>query len=77
MINSLELTRLRKYAKENGFKVIARESKDNNGDFCIFIYEAGKNSYSIGFDGNRYGKEFHLDHCIRQAYSYIKENKIS
>lgn len=75
MINSFELTKLRKYAKENGFKVIARESKDNNGDFCIFIYKPRESHYSIGFNGNLYEKEFHLHRCIRQAYRYIKSNK--
>lgn len=43
---------IKDYANKLGYKVVFRDSPNNCGDFCFFIYKKGLvGRYLVGFDG--------------------------
>jgi hypothetical protein len=68
-----QISELRKVAKEHGLEVRFRNTPNEQGDFCIYIYDKNfRESYAVGYDGDNngdYGLSF--DNCLKMAYKWI------
>ena len=65
------LQEIKDLAKSKGMSVVMRKGGYPNS-FTIFIYDKRvKNSYLIGFDGNRTSQRLGLEYCCNQAKEYI------
>ena len=75
-IITIEINKLKAFAKENGLEVRFHDHKTNMGDFCIFIYDKSvRKSYMVGYDGLWKIIEnsmLSFESCLNSAYHWIK-----
>ena len=68
-----QINELKKVAKENGLEVRFRSTANEQGDFCIYMYDKSyRKSYATGFDGDWNSKVINFDNCLKSAYAWIK-----
>lgn len=67
------IEQLKNIAIEKGLTIKFRNKKNDQGDFCIFIYDKSKKSnYLVGFDGYYNKKsQFNFEVCFNMALDYI------
>ena len=67
---------LKAEAEKKNLKVVFRNRKTNQGDFCIFIYSDRQKSYHVGFDGDWNTKyENNFNKCLADAKKWIGDFK--
>lgn len=71
---------IKDYADKLGFKVVFRDSPNNCGDFCFFIYKKGVigQRYLVGFDGywDATGSDpCSFDSCWEAVHQYIIQHR--
>ena len=60
-------------AQKKGLKIVFRNRKTNQGDFCFFIYDKNKQkNYLVGYDGDWNGN-ISFQHCAEQTIKYIQD----
>lgn len=68
-----QISELRKVAKEHGLEIRFRNTKTDQGDFCIYIYDKTfRKSYAVGYDGDWDGNYIDFESCLKSAYNWIK-----
>ena len=66
------IAELRQVAKQNGLQIRFRDVPNEQGDFCIFIYDKSfRKSYLVGFDGDNNG-HVSFEKCLKSAYNWIE-----
>ena len=68
-----QIAELKDYAKAHGLDIRFRNTPNNMGDFCIFIYDKNfRESYTVGFDGSYDNtEELNFEDCLKSAYRWI------
>jgi len=69
-----QINELKKVAKEHGLTVRFRNTPNEQGDFCIFIYDKNfRESYAVGYDGDWNSECISFESCLRMAYKWIEK----
>ncbi|MCH5166899.1 MAG: hypothetical protein J1F35_03315 [Erysipelotrichales bacterium] len=67
---------LKAEAEKKNLKVVFRDRKTNQGDFCIFIYSDRQKRYHVGFNGDWNDKsEYSFETCLTDAKKWIEDFK--
>ena len=76
MANDIDnkISELRRKAAEQGLSIRFRNTKTDQGDFCIFIKDPTfRPGYAVGFDGDWQSKAVSFDQCLASAYHWIEK----
>lgn len=69
-----QIGELRKVAKEHGLEIRFRSTPNDQGCFCIFIYDKNfRKSYAVGYDGNTGINGLDFESCLKSAYNWIEK----
>ena len=67
------IAELRQVAKQNGLQIRFRDVPNEQGDFCIYIYDKSfRKYYLVGFDGDNNG-HISFEKCLKSAYNWIEK----
>ena len=76
MTNDIDnkISELRRKAAEQGLSIRFRNTKTDQGDFCIFIKDPTfRPGYAVGFDGDWQSKAVSFDQCLCMAYHWLRK----
>ena len=73
----IAILNLKEFARAKNMRIRFRNTPTNAGDFCIFIYENGKNHYSVGWDGSNNEllyPDMSFNKCVQKAKEWINKH---